>query len=243
MRLDVYLVKENITESRQKAQDLIKGKKVLVNGNIVTKPSYKVKEKDIITLKEKNRYVSRGGYKLQGALEAFNIDVKGKVAVDVGASTGGFTDCLLQHGAKRVYAIDVAENQLHPKLKNNKSVVELSNTDIKNIKDNTIPEKVDIIVADVSTESIKNVLPKLTDLLKEGGIILYLLKPQYEAGYKNTKDGIVKDKELREQILKETLDWIKNDNTFNVLDYKQSVLPGREGNIEYFLLISKKTGG
>ncbi len=243
MRLDVYLVKENITESRQKAQDLIKGKKVLVNGNIVTKPSYKVKEKDIITLKEKNRYVSRGGYKLQGALEAFNIDVKGKVAVDVGASTGGFTDCLLQHGAKRVYAIDVAENQLHPKLKNNKSVVELSNTDIKNIKDNTIPEKVDIIVADVSTESIKNVLPKLTDLLKEGGIILYLLKPQYEAGYKNTKDGIVKNKELREQILKETLDWIKNDNTFNVLDYKQSVLPGREGNIEYFLLISKKTGG
>ena len=180
MRLDVYLSEKNLTKSRAAAAALIKAGAVSVNGNIVEKSAFEVGENDDVKIVgETLKYVGRGGLKLEKALEIGKIDLSGKTCLDIGASTGGFTDCMLQNGAKTVYAVDVGTNQLDEKLRKDARVVSLENTDIR---DFFLNSDVDFIGADVSFISLKLVLPHIFRLLKKDGKAVVLVKPQFEAG-------------------------------------------------------------
>ena len=191
-RLDILLYKRGLTPSREQARRLIMAAQVLVNGQRVDKPGTRVPLTATITIKEKPAYVSRGGLKLEAALRAFKVDVRGIVAADIGASTGGFTDCLLQHGATRVYAIDVGYGQLAWRLRQDPRVVVMERVNARYLR--ALPEPVDLATVDVSFISLKLVLPAARQLLKPNGQIIALIKPQFEAGRKQVgKGGVVKD--------------------------------------------------
>ena len=181
-RLDILLVSRNLVESRELAQRLIIAGEVSVGGHPSTKPGLKVNEDADITIRNRPRYVSRGGLKMEGALNAFPVSAEGKVCLDIGASTGGFTDCLLQHGAARVHAIDVGTNQLVWKLRQDPRVIVKEKFNARYMTPEDIGEQVDLIVSDVSFISLKKILPAAFPLLKKGGDALVLIKPQFEAG-------------------------------------------------------------
>lgn len=241
IRLDQLLFKKGITESREKARALIIEGKVIVNGEKIEKPGSMVDENAEITIcGETLPYVSRGGLKLEHALKEFSIDVRQKVAMDVGASTGGFTDCLLQHGAKRVYAIDVGYGQLAWKLRTDPRVIPIERTNIRYLSRDKIPEDIDIVTVDVSFISLKLVIPKVIEFLKPGGEIIALIKPQFEVGRGEVdRGGIVKDPEKRRKAVEEIKRFFETLN-LNVIGTVESPIKGQKGNIEY--LIYAKVG-
>ena len=183
MRLDLYLYKNGFSESRQKAKGLLEQGLVMVNGKTVTKSAYEVAQTDEVKLTGVGlRYVGRGGLKMEGALKAFSYDPSRLVAIDVGASTGGFTDCLLQHGAKKVFAVDSGSEQLHPRLREDDRVVCIENFNAKQLSIEVIGEPVDLAVMDLSFISQVCVYPALVSVLKHGADVITLIKPQFEAG-------------------------------------------------------------
>jgi len=235
MRLDNYLVENGFFESRNKAQEAIKSGKVLVDNTTITKPSFKVTSNNI-KVKQNKFYVSRAAKKLEEYLKEFFIDFKDKRVLDVGSSTGGFTQIALENGAKSVDCVDVGSNQLHPTLRENSKVNVYENMDIRDFKG----EKYDIIISDVSFISLLKIVNSINHLAKNNTIITLLFKPQFEVGKdaKRDKRGVVQDKEAikiaKENFLKETqkLNW-------TLLDNKVSKISGKEGNIEEFFTFKK----
>ncbi len=241
-RLDVLITERGLVESRQKARALIIEGQVLVNGHPVTKPGHMVSLDAEITVKETLPYVSRGGLKLEEALRKFILDVRDKVAMDIGASTGGFTDCLLKHGAKRVYAVDVGYGQLHWSLRQDPRVVVLERTNIRHLPRDKVPEEMDLITIDVSFISLEKVLPKAKEFLKPEGEVLALVKPQFEVGPEEVeRGGVVRDEKKRLKAVEKVMELSKVLG-FQVLGQMPSSVHGqKKGNVEYFLYLKLST--
>jgi 23S rRNA (cytidine1920-2'-O)/16S rRNA (cytidine1409-2'-O)-methyltransferase len=234
-RLDILLVEKGLAESREKAKALILEGKVLVNNAKVDKAGRLVNKEAELKIIQKIPYVSRGGLKLEAALKGFNINVRDKIAMDIGASTGGFTDCLLQHGIKKVYAIDVGYGQLAWKLRNNPKVILLEKTNFRYLEKNTIKDKIDIATIDVSFISLLKVIPKIREFLKPSGEVLALIKPQFEVGRKEIgKGGVVRDNAKRQEVVNKIVSEVTNMG-FEVKGIITSPLLGPKGNIEYFI--------
>lgn len=243
MRLDVYLAEKKLAKSRTAAQCLINIGGVYVNGKPAEKSSMDVTEADVITIEEikQPKYVGRGGLKLEGALERFGLDISGAVCVDVGASTGGFTDCMLQSGAERVYAVDVGRDQLAEKLRGDPRVISREQTDIRDFSLEEYPEGADFIGADASFISLKMILPEINRLLKSGGNAVALIKPQFEAGRKAlNKRGIVTDEKIRRKVVEELTEFARGCG-FAVVGVVKSPITGGDGNEEYLMCIKKIT--
>jgi 23S rRNA (cytidine1920-2'-O)/16S rRNA (cytidine1409-2'-O)-methyltransferase len=233
MRLDLYLVKHGLTESRERAKELIKSGAVALEGQIITKPAFEVFDEKIeITASQK--YVSRGGYKLEFALQAFDLDTADLVCMDIGASTGGFTDCLLQSGAKLVYAVDVGTAQLHPSLKSDPRVISAEQTDFRKLEAAAFPP-IDLFVCDVSFISATKILPALKSLMHSSSKALILIKPQFEIKGRH-KNGIIKSKSEREKAVENVLEAAKALG-LEPKGVKECPFTGKDGNIEYFLLV------
>ena len=238
-RLDRLMVKRELVESREKARALIMSGRVLVNSRRIEKPSDMIEEASDITIKGRVApFVSRGGEKLEEALSRFSIEVEGKIALDVGASTGGFTDCLLQRGSKRVYALDVGYGQLAWKLRTDPRVVPIERQNVRYIKKDTIPEKVDLITIDVSFISLKKVIPAVLPLLNSRGEMVCLIKPQFEVGKGEVgKKGVVKDPEKHRRVVEEISAFARELNLF-VKGVIESPILGQEGNREFFIYLT-----
>ncbi|MFA5792164.1 MAG: TlyA family RNA methyltransferase [Candidatus Paceibacterota bacterium] len=234
-RLDILLAELGFVDSRKKASDLIKEKKVFVDGVIVEKPSKEFFGNEKIEITEVLKYVSRAGLKLEGAHKEFNFNIKDKVVADIGSSTGGFTDFLLQNGAKKVYAIDVGTGQLAEKLKNDDRVISLEKTDIRNLFE--LPEKVELAVVDVSFISLELILLSVTKLLKNKVEIILLVKPQFEVGRENiSKGGIVKDEKAKIFSLEKIKSFAQKLG-LEIRGEAVSPIKGGDGNEEYFLYL------
>lgn len=238
-RLDRLLVERGFVSSREKAQAALLAGKVLVGGQVVLKPDALIDPKVPIALKAEEPYVSRGGLKLKGALETFGIKVEGRICLDVGASTGGFTDCLLQEGAKRVYAVDVGYGQLHHRLRQDPRVVVLERTNIRYLPPERLPERPDLATIDVSFISLRLVLPPVVALLKEPVEIVALVKPQFEVGKGQVgKGGVVKDPEKHRAVLLQ-VGKRAEALSLRVLGVTPSPLLGPKGNREFFVHLAK----
>lgn len=238
-RLDILMVKNGLAPSREKAKASIMAGVVFVDGQRLDKPGMEVPEATRLEIRgETLPFVSRGGLKLAKAVEAFNLSFKGQVVADIGASTGGFTDCALQNGATRVYAIDVGYGQLDWKLRTNPCVISMERTNARFLDENSLPEKVDWVVSDVAFISITKIFPAMQAILREDGQVLILIKPQFEAGKEHVgKKGVVKDPKVHESVLKFVLgEAEKQEFSIRGLDY--SPIRGPEGNIEYLAWLS-----
>lgn len=242
-RLDILLVKRGCLESREKARSSIMAGIVLVDGVREDKPGSRFNEDCIIEIKENiNPYVSRGGLKLEKALKSFGISLKGMVALDIGASTGGFTDCMLKNGAIRVFAVDVGYGQLAWPLRNDERVVNMERTNIRYVKPSELGAGVDFATIDVSFISLKKVLPVVKELLTDDGEVLCLIKPQFEAGREKVgKHGVVRDVAVHTQVVKE-ISTFAVQTGFGLKGLTFSPIKGPEGNIEYLAYLSL-TGG
>ncbi len=239
-RLDVLLTEKKFFDSRARAKAMIMAGKILVNGQKVDKAgSLIATDSEIRILGEELPFVSRGGLKLQKALDVFKIILSGKIAVDVGASTGGFTDCMLQHGAKKVYAIDVGYGQLAWKLRSDVRVVNMERTNIRNVTQENFLDELDFISIDVAFISLEKVLPVVYNLLKPSGEVVALIKPQFEAGREHVgKKGVVRDKKIHAAVIKKVLDFATGLG-FEVRGINFSPVKGPEGNIEYLTYLTK----
>lgn len=239
-RLDVAVFEQGLTESREKAKALIMEGAVYVNGQRCIKAGEQVKDDDVIELRgKKNPYVSRGGYKLEKAMKEFPITLEGKTCMDIGASTGGFTDCMLQNGAKKVYSIDVGYGQLAWKLVTDPRVVNMERTNFRYVTAEQIPEPIDFASVDVSFISLKIILPVLRERLRDGGQAVCLIKPQFEAGREKVgKKGVVRDLTVHTEVV-ETITNFALDHGFSLLGLTYSPIKGPEGNIEYLMYIEK----
>ncbi len=236
-RLDVLLVARGLAESRNAAQKLILAGEVLVGENRADKPGMSVAVDAPIRVRQGLPFVSRGGIKLQAALDAFRLDVTGLVCADVGASTGGFTDCLLQRGAARVYAIDVGYGQLDWKLRQDSRVVVLERTNARYLE--SLPEPIDLVTIDASFISLTIILPAATNWLKPDGQIVALIKPQFEAGRKQVgKGGVVRDPAIQADVLRRVLNWA-NAHDLPPLDVIRSPIAGPAGNIEFLVRLQR----
>lgn len=235
-RLDALLVERELTETRARAQALILAGDVQVNGQVVGKAGTPVPEDAEILIRAPLKYVSRGGFKLEGALDAFCIDPGGQVCADVGASTGGFTDCLLQRGAARVYAIDVGYGQLAWKLRNDPRVVVMDRVNIRYLE--ALPEPVDLAAIDASFISLTLVLPTVKKLLHSRGQAVALVKPQFEAGRAQVgKGGIVRDPQVHRAVIEKIARHAMNQG-WRVRGVARSPLTGAEGNVEFFIYLA-----
>ena len=240
-RLDIALVRRGLAPSREKGRALIMAGQVFVEDRLVDKPGTLVAFDARIRLAQAPaglKYVSRGGLKLEKALEVFRLNPSGLVALDVGASTGGFTDCLLQHGAARVYAIDVGQGQLAWTLRNDPRVVVLERTNIRHLK--TLPEPIQCATIDVSFISLRLVLPAIVPLLAPHAWVVALVKPQFEAGKAEADRGagIISDPAVHQRILQELQEWIARQTPFHVQGITDSPIYGRDGNREFLLHLS-----
>lgn len=235
-RLDVLLVNRGMFESRAKAQAAVMAGQVLVNEQKIDKPGTPVApEVTIRLLGNKLPYVSRGGLKLEKALQIFPISVEGKVVADIGASTGGFTDCALQNGAAKVYAIDVGYGQLAWKLRNDERVVNMERTNVRYLEADSLLEQVDAATIDVAFISLDKILPAVHKILKPEGFVVALIKPQFEAGKENVgKKGVVRDAAVHEQVINNVISFAKGEG-FGIAGLDFSPIKGPEGNIEYLL--------
>jgi 23S rRNA (cytidine1920-2'-O)/16S rRNA (cytidine1409-2'-O)-methyltransferase len=230
-RLDTLLVERGLANSRQQAQRLIMAGQVVVGDQVVDKPGTRVLTSAPLKVQGRLPYVSRGGYKLAAALDAFHMDVRGWIVVDVGASTGGFTDCLLQRGAGRVYAIDVGYGQLAWKLRKDPRVVVMDRTNARYLE--SLPEPVDLATVDVSFISLTLILPTVTGWLRPGGQIVALIKPQFEAGRSQVgKGGVVRDPAVHWEVLKETIAWAES-RQLGLQGLIRSPITGPAGNVEF----------
>ncbi len=240
-RLDVELARQGLCDSREQARRLILAGKVLVNEVPVTKPGTAIPADATLRVKEAPRYVSRGGLKLEGALRDFGIDVTGLVGLDIGASTGGFTDCLLQHGAARVYAFDVGTNQLAWKLRSDPRVTARENINARHLQPADIPEPADILVADLSFISLTLVLPAALALLKPGGQAVVLVKPQFELAREDIgAGGIVRDPEARERACARVQDFVQSRPGLEWRGLLPSSIAGTDGNQEFLAWFGKR---
>lgn len=233
-RLDVLVVSLGLCDSREQAQRLIIAGEVTVKGQAVTKPGTKVDDSLPIVVKNKPKYVSRGGLKLEGALQAFPVKAEGKVCLDIGSSTGGFTDCLLQNGAIRVHAVDVGTNQLVWKLRTDPRVVVKEQFNARYMTPADLGEKVQLIVSDVSFISLTKILPAAYDCLEEGGDMLVLIKPQFELQPEDIgPGGIVRDPELHQRAVDKIHDFVTNELHREWMGVADSPIKGMEGNKEF----------
>lgn len=239
IRLDLLLTARGLAPSREKAKAFIMAGDVLVDGERCDKAGQLVKEDAEVTLKASLKYVSRGGLKLEKAMQKRPFSLEGKVCMDIGASTGGFTDCMLQNGACRVYAIDVGYGQLAWKLRTDERVVNLERTNARHLTEEQIPEPIDFSSVDVSFISLTLILPVLHRLLRDRGEAVVLVKPQFEAGKENVgKKGVVRDPQVHKMVLHKIYDFCC-DNGFCLLDADYSPVKGPEGNIEYLFTLRK----
>lgn len=240
-RLDMVLLKKALAGSRERAKALIIEGKVLVGGIPVTKAGAMINNAALISLKAPDiPYVSRGGLKLEAAVRAFGIDLQGRIAMDVGASTGGFTDCLLQMGAKKVYSIDVGYGQFDWGLRQDARVVLLERTNIRYLQRQAIPDEMDIAAVDVSFISLRKVIPKVMEFLSPGGEIVALIKPQFEAGRADVgKGGIVRDGQKRLKAV-EAVRQAMEELGMEAAGLIESPLKGQKGNIEYLIHLKKR---
>lgn len=243
VRLDVLLVERGLAESRAKAQAMIMAGQVRVADQVMLKPATAVAADSVVTVDSGPRFVSRGGEKLDAALEAFDINVTGFVCADVGSSTGGFTDCLLQRGAAKVYAIDVGKGILHWKLRNDPRVVVMEETNARYVE--SLPEPVSLVTVDASFISLKILLPvvkKWLELPKGAGDIVALIKPQFEAGKKDVArgDGVIRDPEIHKQVLLDVLTFAQTEG-FQIRGLIKSPLLGPKGNAEFLVWLGEKT--
>jgi 23S rRNA (cytidine1920-2'-O)/16S rRNA (cytidine1409-2'-O)-methyltransferase len=238
-RLDILLFEKGLVESREKAKAVILEGSVLVNGIVVDKAGALVRSDDEMVVVKKMPFVSRGGLKLEHAIRHFDIDVSGKTAMDVGASTGGFTDCLLQNGARKVFAIDVGYGQFSWILRTDERVVLFEKSNIRYLDKDLIFDEIDIAVIDVSFISLLKVIPNVLGFLKPCGVIVALIKPQFEAGRKDVgKGGVVRSEEKRLEIIENIKDETGKMG-LEVLGVTPSPLKGPKGNVEYLLYLRK----
>ena len=229
-RLDKLMLARGLVGSRSEAENWIRLGRVRVGGRTAVKPGLFVNESAPIELMASERYVSRAGLKLAGAAKAFNLNFRDKMVLDVGSSTGGFTDFALQHGAKKVYAVDVGTDQLHPSLRGNKRIELYEKTDIRDFVPN---QPVDVIVGDVSFISLREILPHVAkNIMQPETILVAMVKPQFEAGKHQVNKGVIKNDKVRRQILADFENWAKQ--YFVVLDKKDSDVAGAKGNVERF---------
>jgi len=230
-RLDQHLVDIGLAETRSRAKALILAGDVMVNGQRETRAGHQVQVSDIVVLRQKPRFVSRGGEKLDHALEAFGIDVAGLIAADLGASTGGFSDCLLQRDAARVYAVDVGHGQLDLRVRDDERVIVMEKTNARYIE--VLPEPVDLVVIDVSFISLGLMFPVVARILKPGGLCVPLIKPQFEAGRDEIgKGGVVREPRIHRAVLERTCE-LAEANGLGVVGLVPSPLQGPAGNIEF----------
>mgnify|MGYP003310130959 FL=1 len=239
-RLDTVVVELGFAETRSKASAIIMAGQIYVNGQKETKAGYAVKEKDNIEfVGKKMPFVSRGGYKLEKAMKAFGLTLDNNICMDIGASTGGFTDCMLQCGASKVYSIDVGYGQLAWKLRTDERVINLERTNFRYLTKETVTEEIDFASIDVSFISLKKILPVLFDFLKTGGETVALIKPQFEAGREKVgKKGVVRDVTTHIEVISNIIDFAF-ETGFSVLNLDFSPIRGPEGNIEYLVYLSK----
>lgn len=244
MRLDQALVERGLCTSREKAQRSIMAGQVRVNGHPARKSSDSVRETDAVELLETEKYVSRGGHKLEHALQHFSLDVAGVRAIDLGASTGGFTDCLLQAGAAKVYAVDVGQGQLAWKLRQDPRVVVMEKTNARTLVSAAFPapfQPVDLAVVDCSFISLRKILPAALGLLRQGGHVVALIKPQFEAGKAEVDkgEGVITDPAVHQRVIAELQEFVSAIDGTRWLGVTESPLLGPAGNKEFLALIEK----
>ena len=240
MRADVFLYKSGIAKSRTSAQSLISSG-VTYKGVLMDKPSFEIPDDALpsdISVSEPEKYVGRGGYKLEKAIEEFGLNVNEITALDLGASTGGFTDCLLQNGAKKVYSVDVGHGQLSPSLLNDSRVVSMEGTDARAVNKEMFEEKISFVCSDLSFISQSKVFPAVSGLLEDDGIFVSLIKPQFEVGRVHTKNGIVKDKNKHIQVVLQLIEEAKANELY-AEQFTKSPIKGGDGNTEYLILFRK----
>ena len=243
-RLDVLLTERGLAESRQKAQAIIMAGQVFWEGRRMDKAGASVPEDANLEIRgQALRYVSRGGLKLEKAMENFDVTLAGKICMDVGSSTGGFTDCMLQNGAVKVYAVDVGHGQLAWKLRNDERVVCMEKTNIRYVTPEDVADKINFSSIDVSFISLTKVLGPVKELLADDGQIVCLIKPQFEAGREKVgKHGVVRDSAVHLEVIEKVIDFAISIG-FEVLNLEFSPVKGPEGNIEYLLHLQKHTEG
>jgi 23S rRNA (cytidine1920-2'-O)/16S rRNA (cytidine1409-2'-O)-methyltransferase len=232
-RLDVYLASKNLVQSRSQAETFIRLGKVSVDSQVVTKAGYIVGDHQKVQLKVSERYVSRAGLKLASVAQLLGVDFTSKTVLDVGSSTGGFTDYALQHGASKVFAVDVGTEQLHPSLRSHPKIELHEKTDIR---DFTPSQPIDIVVMDVSFISLREILPHIASIVSPAAQIVAMVKPQFEAGKAQVNKGVIKNDSVRRQILKDFEQWAKP--YFKVIDKRDSDVAGTKGNRERFYLLT-----
>ena len=239
-RLDLAMVRLGLAPSREQAKRLILAGDVKVTGRRVTQPGWELKPTDQLELRQPPKFVSRGGFKLEGALAAFQLDVTGLTALDVGSSTGGFTDCLLQRGAKKVFAFDVGTNQLVWKLRSDPRVVSREQINVRHLQPEDVGEEVDFIVADVSFISLTLVLPPALAVLKPGGNAVVLVKPQFELSREEVgKGGIVREPELHQKACDRIESFVRGQYGLEWRGIVESSIQGTDGNREFLAWFSK----
>lgn len=235
IRLDHLLVEKGLTESRSQAENYIRLGKVIVGGIKQRKPGFFVNKDSDIKILQNTQYVSRAGLKLESVAKILKLDFRNKIVLDVGSSTGGFSDYALQNGARKVIAVDVGTNQLHPKLRLNSKIELHEKTDIRNFK---TKDSIDIVVIDVSFISLRDILPSVVNLISKNTQIVAMVKPQFEAGKDNTIRGVVKNNSLRRKIMQDFEKWCKTNNLF-VVNKRDSEIKGAKGNQERFYVLKK----
>ena len=240
MRLDLRLVQDGIFDSREKAKIAIMEGLVFVDNQKEDKPGCVVKNDAIVEFRGiKQKYVSRGGYKLEKAIEFFNLDISNKICLDIGSSTGGFTDCMLQNGAKLVYAIDCGTNQLDYKLRIDDRVISIENYNARYLTKSDIDNQdIDFASVDVSFISLTKIIPPLIDCLNNNSIVVALIKPQFEAGKNNVSDGIIKNKNVHIDVINNIINFCLDLN-LNIMGLTYSPIKGPKGNIEFLICIKK----
>ncbi len=241
LRLDQALVDRGLCESREKAKRAIMAGTITINGQPAINPSDTVKSQDKLAISAPEKFVSRGGYKLEHALEHFELNITGLMAIDLGASTGGFTDCLLQHGAARVFAVDVGQGQLAWKLRHDRRVVVMEKTNARELKPDDFGKAADLITIDCSFISLRKILPPAVALLRASGNIVALIKPQFEAGKAEADKGkgVITDPAIHERVLRELEEFVSREQTLRWRKVTESPLIGPAGNKEFLVLIEK----
>lgn len=240
MRLDLFLVKKSLAGSREKAKEFILSGNVTVDGKVCLKPAFEVEENEVLLNSEEEAMVGRGGKKLLKAIDLFEINLSGAVCLDAGASTGGFTEQMIKHGGAKVYAVDVGTDQLAEVLKNDKRVVNLEKTDIRNLE---LSEKADFFTADVSFISLTQILYHLKRLSKDNAEGVCLIKPQFEAGREHVgKKGVVKDKKVHIKVINDITSFAEALG-FKIKGLTHSPISGQNGNIEYLMYLGKSGDG
>ena len=239
IRIDVLVHQKGLAESRARAQAIILAGNILVDGMPLTKPGTPVPVTADITVKDTNPYVSRGGLKLQGALDSFGLSPEGRICLDVGASTGGFTDCMLQRGAVKVYSVDVGKHQLHPKLRSDPRVVVLEEVNFRYFRPDSLKDPVTFVTIDVSFISLDKILPVVSSCLGPGGQVVAMVKPQFEVLRGETRKGVVKDESLRHKAI-EKIRSVASNIGFRINGAADAPIKGPQGNLEHFLWLEKE---